>query len=194
MAIYSCLFHKKYYLYETIRAGLRKCVNRSKIPFMRKAYLVLFSSLIAAASFGQSLGRVVFNSTGGTIGDPGSMQMIISVGEPIIGVSEIPEFGLAQGFLGGSKSIIASPAQPSGIETVNTDYATIYPNPFTSYIRIKSDLDNIHVEVYNTMGQEVFAGPYDRDGINVSHLSPGIYMVHATANDKTISNTKLLKQ
>lgn len=165
--------------------------RQKKIQIMRKAYLVLFTSLIAAASYGQSLQRVVFNSTGGYIGQPGSIQMILSVGEPIIGVSEIPEFGLAQGFLGGSKTIVAA---PSGIENVATDNATIYPNPFSKTIMINSDLDNIHVSIFNTMGQEVYNGGYEKSGLDLSYLRPGIYMVHATANEQTISNTKLLKQ
>jgi Secretion system C-terminal sorting domain len=158
---------------------------------MKKAYIVLFTSVITVASYGQSLQRVVFNTTGGYIGTPGAMQMLLSVGEPIIGVSETPEFGLAQGFLGGSKTIVAAPA---GIQAISEENATIYPNPFSATIRIKSDEDNIHVSVFNAMGQEVYSGPYDKNGLNLSHLIPGIYMVQATANDKTISNTKLLKQ
>lgn len=158
---------------------------------MRKAYLLLFVSLMTAASYAQSLQRVVFNSTGGYIGTPGSMQMLLSIGEPVVGVSEIPEMGLAQGFLGGSKTIVAA---PSGIENIVEENATIYPNPFSKLIKIKSDFDNIHVSVYNTMGQEVYNGGYERNGLDLSNLMPGIYMVHATANDKTISNTKLLKQ
>ena len=165
--------------------------RQKKIQIMRKAYLVLFVSLMTAASYGQSLQRVVFNSTGGYIGTPGSFQMILSVGEPIIGVSETPEMALAQGFLGGSKTVIAT---TSGIEEAVSENATIYPNPFSNIIKINSDIDNIHVSVYNTMGQEVYNGGYDKNGLNLSHLMPGIYMVQATANEKTISNTKLLKQ
>jgi hypothetical protein len=165
--------------------------RQKKNQIMRKAYLVLIISIMTAASYGQSLQRVVFNSTGGYIGTAGSIQMILSVGEPIIGVSETPDIGLAQGFLGGSKTIVAT---PSGIENIVSENATIYPNPFSKYIKINSDIDNIHVSVFNTMGQEVYNGGYEKSGLDLSHLTPGIYMVHATANEKTISNTKLLKQ
>jgi len=158
---------------------------------MKKAYIVLFTSFIAAASFGQSLQRVVFNSTGGYIGDPGSVQMLLSVGEPVTGVTETKEYGLAQGFLGGSKTVAES---PSGISDVTVESAAVYPNPFTNSIRIKSDLENIQVAIYNTMGQEVFSGAYQPEGIDLSHLAPGIYMMHATSDQKIISNTKLLKQ
>ena len=158
---------------------------------MRKAYLVLFTSILAVASHGQSLQRVVFNSTGGYIGTPGAVQMILSVGEPVTGMSETSEIGLGQGFLGGSKTIVAS---PSAIEDVASENATIYPNPFSHIVRIKSDIKDIHVSVYNSMGQEVYNGNYTGNGIDLSHLSPGMYMINATSNDKTISNTKLLKQ
>lgn len=158
---------------------------------MRKAYIVLFTSMLATASYGQSVQRMVINSTGGYIGAPGSVQMLLSVGEPVTGVSETSEIGMAQGFLGGSKTVAAA---PSGIEDVAAENATVYPNPFFSYIKIRSDIQNIHVSVYNAMGEEVYNGAYSNNGIDLSHLAPGIYMIHATANDKTISNTKLLKQ
>ena len=158
---------------------------------MRKAYLVLFTSMLAAASYGQSLQRMVINTTGGYIGTPGSVQMLLSVGEPVTGVSETSEIGMAQGFLGGSKTVAAA---PSGIEDVAVENATVYPNPFSNYVKIRSDIQNIHVSVYNTMGEEVYNCVYSNNGIDLSHLAPGIYMIHATANDKTISNTKLLKQ
>jgi hypothetical protein len=165
-------------------------VDKKKIN-MKKAYIVLFTSLIAVASHGQSLQRVVFNSTGGFIGGTGSTQMILSIGEPIAGVSENSELGLAQGFLGGSKTVAAS---PSGIPEVSTENATVYPNPFSSLIRIKSDATDIQVSVYNTMGQEVFAGAYPSGGIDLSHLTSGIYIIHATSNETIISTTKILKQ
>jgi hypothetical protein len=117
--------------------------------------------------------------------------MILSVGEPVVGVSETTDMALAQGFLGGSKSIIAT---PSGIDDIESPTANVYPNPFSKSIKIISDLDNIHVSVYNTLGQEVYNGIYERSGLDLSYLSPGIYMVHAMANEQTISNTKLLKQ
>ena len=158
---------------------------------MKKAYIVLFTSLIAVASHGQSLQRVVFNSTGGYIGGTGSMQMILSVGEPVTGVSETSEIALAQGFLGGSKTVAAS---PSSIQEVVAANAAIYPNPFSNYIKIKSDADNIQVAVYNTMGQEVYNGAYQNNGIDLSHLSPGMYIIHATSNENIISTTKILKQ
>jgi hypothetical protein len=158
---------------------------------MKKAYLILFTSFVAAASFGQSLQRIVFNSTGGYIGNPGSVQMLLSVGEPIIGVSGTQDAYLAQGFLGGSKTVAAT---TTGINETSADNASVYPNPFSNQVQIKSDIANIHVSVYNTLGQEVYTGMYNNEPIDLSRLTPGMYIMQATANEKIISNTKLLKQ
>jgi|GEM_PF-3794612 len=158
---------------------------------MRKAYIVLFTSLMAACSYGQSLHHAVFNSTGGTIGAPGSTQMVLSVGEPVIGMASGSGINMGQGFLGGSKTVIASPA---GIETVTSESATIYPNPFSNFVRINSDVDNIHVSVVNIIGQEVYSGAYQNTGIDLSNLTQGMYVIQASSNGKIISTTKLLKQ
>ena len=158
---------------------------------MKKAYIILFTSFVAAASFGQSLQRIVFNSTGGYIGNPGSVQMLLSVGEPIIGMSGTQDAYLAQGFLGGSKTVAAT---TTGINETSPDFASVYPNPFSNQVQIKSDITNIHVSVYNTLGQEVYAGMYNNQPIDLSGLTPGMYIMQATANEKIISNTKLLKQ
>ena len=169
------------------------CVNDGtrKFKIMKKTYIIFFACFIAATSFGQSLGRTVFNSTGGYIGTPGGVQMLLSVGEPITGMAGGNGISLGQGFLGGSKSV----SSPSGIAEIEADQnATVYPNPFTNHIKINSAEENIHVSIYNTMGQEVYSGSYTTAGIDLPQLTSGIYIVQAISNNKIISNTKLLKQ
>jgi hypothetical protein len=161
-----------------------------KTIIMKRVYITLFGSLITMASFGQSLQRVVFNSTGGTIGGSGSTTMVLSVGEAVIGTSLSSGVSVGQGFLGGSKVVTAT---PTGIDEITADNASVYPNPFSGMVRIQSDADNINVSVYNTMGQEVYNGSYHKEGIDLSYLNSGIYIIHATANNKTISDTKLIK-
>ena len=158
---------------------------------MKKAYIVLFTSLVTAASFGQSIHRAVFNSIGANIGSNGQTKMILSVGEPIIGIAQGSGVVLGQGFLGGD---IKKTTPTTGVENITADNAEVYPNPFIKTVKIKSDIENLQVAVYNTMGQEVYNGTYQNEGIDLSNLTPGLYMVHAMSNDKLISNTKILKQ
>ena len=158
---------------------------------MKKAYIVLFTSLVTAASFGQSIHRAVFNSIGANIGGNGQTKMILSVGEPIIGIKQGSGVVLGQGFLGGDIKKVVS---PTGVENITSDEATVYPNPVTNTLRIKSDKDNIQVSVSNTMGQEVYNGTYQNEGIDISNLTTGLYFVHVMSDNKIISNTKIVKQ
>lgn len=169
---------------------IRKCADKKRSD-MNKAFILLGICLTTIASFGQSLQRTVFNSTGGVIGQPGSVQMLLSVGEPIIGMSGNQEAYLAQGFLGGSKSVAPS---PSGIEDQDADKAVVYPNPFSSRIMIRTTVENLQVAVFNTIGQQVYSGANEGEAIDLSQLAPGIYMLHLYTKQTTISNTKILKQ
>ncbi|MCW3126529.1 MAG: hypothetical protein JWO03_2187 [Bacteroidetes bacterium] len=148
---------------------------------------------MTAASFAQSnTGRSVFNSGGGTIGTPGGMQMLMSIGEPIAGMVQTNEVGISQGFLVASKTIVAATTAIDEVST--TENAMVYPNPFSNVIHVNSIEDNIHIYVFNVMGQEVYNAPYQPAGADLSGLATGMYVVHAMSNGKTIINTKILKQ
>ncbi len=147
--------------------------------------------MLTVASFAQSLGKTVFNSTGGNIGTPGQVQMLISVGEPIAGMIQTKDIGMSQGFITAAKTIVAT----TGIsDLTNTENATVYPNPFSSHILVNATEDNIHIYVYDMMGHEVYNAPYQSSGADLSGLAQGIYVLHAMSNEKTIINTKILKQ
>ena len=158
---------------------------------MKKAYLLFITALIAATSFGQSETRTVQNSAGGSFTN-GATTMLVSIGEPIIGMVQIAASGLSQGFLTGSKTIVATAT--SGIDYLAIENATVYPNPFSNHLTIHSEETNIHVELLNMLGQPVYSGVYPEGGIELPELNAGIYIIHATANQQSILNTKLLKQ
>lgn len=69
---------------------------------------------------------------------------------------------------------------------------TIYPNPASDIFKIKStELSNMQVKIYSTMGQLVLQGQFQSgENINISALKPGIYVVDVNG----IANLKLLKQ
>jgi hypothetical protein len=158
---------------------------------MRKVYPIIFASLVSATMYGQSLQRCVFNSTGGSIGT-GGVRMILSVGEPVVGMVETAEVGLSQGYLTASKSILNASA--TGLtDEVSTETGTVYPNPFSSHIMIASDQKDIEVSVYNIMGDEVYSGSYPSSGVDLSHLPSGMYMVKAVAAGRILINTKAIK-
>ncbi|MBS1617875.1 MAG: T9SS type A sorting domain-containing protein [Bacteroidetes bacterium] len=160
---------------------------------MKKTYLLILSSMLAAASFAQSTGRMVLNSAGGTIGTPGSIQMLISVGEPVVGMVETRDAGVSQGFLVASRSIVNT-EETTGITEAPSEAATVYPNPFSTRVHVASLDDNIHIYVFNMVGQQVYSGDYEASGADLSGLAPGVYVLQAMSKDKTIINTKITKQ
>ncbi|MDR2085069.1 MAG: T9SS type A sorting domain-containing protein [Bacteroidales bacterium] len=67
-----------------------------------------------------------------------------------------------------------------GIKTYNSTF-NIYPNPVDDYINIKLNdgtLSNKYVEIYNLVGNLVLKQKLSNTQINVSALSPGLYIIN----------------
>ncbi len=60
----------------------------------------------------------------------------------------------------------------------------VFPNPFTDYLNIESDMGAIDtVTIYDTKGS--LCGTYNANQIDLSHLKAGKYFVKITQNDKS---------
>jgi alpha-tubulin suppressor-like RCC1 family protein len=71
----------------------------------------------------------------------------------------------------------------------------VYPNPVKDQLRLSFDSKISALRIYNLLGQEVMAKAIDasESSIDVSHLSPGAYIVVATAG-KNVMAAKIIKQ
>lgn len=63
----------------------------------------------------------------------------------------------------------------TSIDFVETYNITVFPNPASSQISIKSDIQIEHVNIVNLQGSRVHSSP--EQIINISHLSSGVYFV-----------------
>jgi len=60
----------------------------------------------------------------------------------------------------------------------------VFPNPFTDYLNIESDMGAIDtITIYDTKGS--LCGTYNINQIDLSHLNAGMYFVKITQNDKS---------
>jgi uncharacterized delta-60 repeat protein len=60
----------------------------------------------------------------------------------------------------------------------------VFPNPFTDYLNIESDMGAIDsITIYDTKGS--LCGTYNNNQIDLSHLKAGMYFVKITQNDKS---------
>lgn len=77
-------------------------------------------------------------------------------------------------------------------EFVKNDLITIFPNPTSGLINIKSNKEITKVKIKNSLGQEVFTG--NQSKINLSRLSNGIYFVEVlTGSEKIVQKIILNK-
>ena len=71
---------------------------------------------------------------------------------------------------------------------------SVYPNPVKgNAVFVKSNVDNLPFTVVNMLGQHVAKGITTSNGINVSQLEAGLYLIQFEVND-TIETRKFIKQ
>jgi hypothetical protein len=77
----------------------------------------------------------------------------------------------------------------------NSPQIVLYPNPATNYLSVKGLTDLADLKIYNLYGQllESYAVYNSEDLLNVSHLTPGSYVIIINYNN-AVSTRKLIKQ
>ncbi len=87
----------------------------------------------------------------------------------------------------------SSIAQTLTIEDGNSIEIYIYPNPVRGNVLYVKSNESMGYIIVNALGQQVAKGAYITNGINVSGLEPGLYVIQFNANNKTITK-KFVKQ
>ena len=77
------------------------------------------------------------------------------------------------------------------VEIAANDFVKVYPNPTTDKLIIVSK--NLQKSIlYNVSGQKVLES--DRNELNVSELSTGVYLLHTTNTQNQLSTFKIIKK
>lgn len=84
----------------------------------------------------------------------------------------------------------------TSLNTVEIDknHVKLYPNPTQGIVNINTDLDLEKVEVYNTLGQNVFVGKVINNTFDLSTQPKGVYIVRLQTTDGQIMSYKLIKK
>jgi hypothetical protein len=93
-----------------------------------------------------------------------------SIGESVAGTTTASQYRFLQGF------IQAHPKKITGLERPEVNSTPIYPNPTSSFFLINANCD-CAVDVKDLAGKTVIHAPSVSGGVDVSDLSPGIYIV-----------------
>ncbi|MGQ7946205.1 T9SS type A sorting domain-containing protein [Flavobacterium sp. WC2509] len=85
--------------------------------------------------------------------------------------------------------------QPKIQEDVSIEGLSLYPNPVTSgkvYITSKKDSEK-EIIIFNVLGKKVLQNIINTRELNISNLSPGVYIIKITEEGAT-SSRKLIVQ
>lgn len=77
-------------------------------------------------------------------------------------------------------------------ETDKTEEISIYPNPFTSELHIKTQEKIDHISVFDMSGKLVYTSA--QKDLHLSHLPKGTYILKATTGNKVITTKKIIKK
>lgn len=73
----------------------------------------------------------------------------------------------------------------TSIQKYNADILLLYPNPVQNSLNIDFDKNNLFkIEIYNELGNKVIVS--QKEIVDVSYLSPGIYFIKAFDNNKKV--------
>jgi uncharacterized surface protein with fasciclin (FAS1) repeats len=90
-------------------------------------------------------------------------------------------------------AVLIPKAGVTGLNEVDNDLFTIYPNPTSNSFSILSDQNISSIKVYSLAGELMFSQDQINDNVDISSLEKGIYFVH-TIIDGVESNQRLVVQ
>jgi len=72
------------------------------------------------------------------------------------------------------------------VDEVFANKFSVYPNPTTNYINIKSEIDIDRVKLYNSLGQVVLQKNQHATQLNVDNLNSGLYILKIHSGNKIV--------
>lgn len=94
-------------------------------------------------------------------------------------------------------TVMAESLSTSDLSSEAKSSLTLYPNPAKDLVKVglgeNFDLNKVRITVTNLTGKVVSKVSFDANGINVSNLPAGLYVVTATDGENTVSK-KLIKK
>jgi hypothetical protein len=94
----------------------------------------------------------------------------------------------------GSSAPYSYTRSTTSVSGLSEGRVSIYPNPATDVIYIRSDREISHASIRNSIGQKVITKTGSMDNLDISPLSPDIYLVEVTTKDGEASFFRIVKQ
>lgn len=164
-------------------------------PAVEGAYTVAAFDGSECRGIGQYIDGIIYMTIHGSIdnGETLSFKAYENATGKELKINEtITMNGQHEGTLSSPKLLNADTA--TGIELITTGF-TIYPRPLRSHLYINGETSNIRiVRMLSTSGAKVVeSNGYNGNGINISNLVAGVYVVAIITNDNKVYYEKVMK-
>ena len=170
-------------------------LNVDGAPAVEGAYTVAAFCGSECRGIGQYIDGIIYMTIHGTIDKDEKLSFKAyenATGEELSITETINLNGQHEGTISSPK--ILNAARTTGIETVTTGF-TVYPRPLRSLLYINGETSNIKVvRMLSTNGAKVVeTNGYNGNGINISNLGAGVYVVAIITTDNKVYYEKVLK-
>jgi hypothetical protein len=97
-----------------------------------------------------------------------------------------------------NESLVVTEGQTLGTEISTLDQISVFPNPASEFVVIKSDynLQDAIISLFDLNGKRVlnFKNSNNNNLVDISMLSAGEYVLRIISSDGSIYSTKILKR
>lgn len=164
-------------------------------PAVEGAYTVAAFDGSECRGIGQYIDGIIYMTIHGTIDNAETLSFKAyenATGKELNITETIAMNGQHEGTISSPKVLNA--ATTTGIELITTGF-TIYPRPLRSHLYINGETSNIKlVRMLSSGGAKVIeSNGYNGNGINISNLGAGVYVVAIITNDNKVYYEKVLK-
>ncbi|NND35363.1 MAG: T9SS type A sorting domain-containing protein [Saprospiraceae bacterium] len=159
---------------------------------MKTKITLLFSLILwAFSSSSQTLSPSVIALAGGYEKTPSGMTVSWTLGEPVVDPIRSANVQLTQGFQQPNLKVSTGFTDPGFAFGLST-----YPNPASSELIMESDYqEEFHFRMVDVTGKIIKEGKWsNKNVIDVSLLSQGIYAIYFTAEGRMVKSDLIIKQ
>ena len=164
-------------------------------PAVEGAYTVAAFSGTECRGIGQYIDGIIYMTIHGSIDNSETLSFKAyenATGKELEIIETIIMNGQHEGTISSPK--ILNAATTTGIELITTGF-TIYPRPLRDHLYINGETSNIKVvRLLSTNGAKMLeTNGYNGNGINISNLVAGVYVVAIITNDNKVYYEKVMK-
>ena len=137
-----------------------------------KSLIIILAMMVITPIASQSIEKFSIDSGGASTAVNG-IEVLYTIGEVVVQEISTPTVSLSEGFI----NPIANEALSTTDYQLSSANISIYPNPTSQYINIKTDVILTKIELFDVLGKQIFQSRLVINSVEVSNFKTGIYFL-----------------